>query len=77
MTKIYCKDKEGNLRCVQASTDASISGKGQQYLRRLLKDVDIIPEEKGFVAVVVDGGRKKKSLTSSRKMRVSTYFKTL
>jgi len=58
LTKIYCKDKEGNLRCVEASVDASISEEGQQYLRGLLKDVNIIPEEKGFVAVVVDGGTK-------------------
>ena len=61
MTKIYCKDKEGNLRCVEVGTqDASIYEDGQQSLRFLLRDVSIIPKQKSFVGVVLDGG-----LTSS------------
>jgi hypothetical protein len=73
LTKIYCKDKEGKLRCVEASTDDSISEKGQQYLRGLLKDVDIVPEEKGFVAVVVDGGtgeQKPTKLTQDERIQI-------
>lgn len=60
MTKIYCRDKEGNLRCVEAGTqDASLYTDGQQSLRFLLRDVNIIPKQKSFVGVVLDGGLTK------------------
>lgn len=59
MSKIYCKDKEGNLRCVEASADSSLHKETQQSLRSLLRDVSIIPKQKSFVGVVLDGGLTK------------------
>jgi hypothetical protein len=74
MTKIYCKDKEGNLRCVEAGTqDAALYTDGQQSLRSLLKDVNITPAQKSFVGVVLDGGLtspEQKSVKLTREMEM-------